>query len=159
MATTFNLKEAIIESLTTLGGYGTSSQVREVIKSKYGKDWNHIEDIMADLCPESKSAFFAPEDRILKQIGGGKYSLQGTLPSEPTEPNASGESERPLGSQEQKPPMLEDGKEISKKLEDIQISVDSALVNLRELEKKMEHMQQRLQTIESLLMKDKKERS
>jgi len=51
----FNLKDSIVEALTALGGTGTPSQVREYIKSKYGKDWKDIETIMDDLCVESSS--------------------------------------------------------------------------------------------------------
>jgi hypothetical protein len=76
MSPVFNLKNAIVEALTTLGGSGTASEVREYIKSNYGKDWKDIGKIMDDLCQESASSFFLPEDRILTKIGQGKYSLK-----------------------------------------------------------------------------------
>jgi len=72
----FNLKDAVVEALTSLGGSGTASDVREYIKSKYGKDWKDIEKVMDDLCQESASSFFLPEDRVLTKIGQGKYSLK-----------------------------------------------------------------------------------
>ena len=83
----FNLKDAIVEAITTLGGSGTVSEVREYIKSKYGKDWKDIEKIMDDLCQESKSSFFLPEDRVLTKIGQGKYSLKETVVPELPETN------------------------------------------------------------------------
>ena len=82
MVPVFNLKEAIIEALSATGGTGTASDVREYIKSKYGKDWKEIETIMNDLCVESSSSFFPPEDRVLKRIEQGKYSLKGAAISE-----------------------------------------------------------------------------
>lgn len=39
MMTGFNLKEAIIEALTELGGVGTSDQVKGYLKTKFGKEW------------------------------------------------------------------------------------------------------------------------
>jgi predicted GIY-YIG superfamily endonuclease len=78
----FNLKEAIVEALTALGGSGSASEVRQYIKSKYGKDWKDIKTIMDDLCVESNSSFFPPEDRVLKCIEPGKYSLKAAVISE-----------------------------------------------------------------------------
>ena len=78
----FNLKEAIVEALSAVGGTGTASDVREYIKSKHGKDWKDIERIMDDLCVESSSSFFPPEDRVLNRIEQGKYSLKGAAISE-----------------------------------------------------------------------------
>ncbi len=78
MSPVFNLKDAVVEALTTLGGSGTASEVREYIKSKYGKDWKDIGKVMDDLCQESTSSFFLPEDRVLTKIGQGKYSLKET---------------------------------------------------------------------------------
>lgn len=71
-----NLKEVIVEALTSLGGSGTISEVREYIHSKTGRSWKNIGTVMADLCSESNSSFFSPEDRVLKRIGRGKYSLK-----------------------------------------------------------------------------------
>jgi hypothetical protein len=78
MFTGFNLKEAIVEALSAVGGTGTASDVREYIKSKYGKDWKDIERIMDDLSVESTSSFFLPEDRVLTKIGKDKYALRKT---------------------------------------------------------------------------------
>jgi hypothetical protein len=78
MSPLFNLKDAIVEALTSLGGSGTASEIREYIKSKYGKDWKDIGKVMDDLCQESTSTFFLPEDKVLTKIGQGKYSLKGT---------------------------------------------------------------------------------
>ena len=94
----FNLKEAIVEALTTLGGSGTASQVNEYIKSKYGKDWKDIETVMNDLCAESKSSFFPPEDRVLKHIGQGKYSLKKAVIPELPETKVLPEKPQPRAS-------------------------------------------------------------
>ena len=75
MVHVFNLKDSIVEALNALGGSGTVTEVRDYIKSKYGKDWKSIGKIMTDLCQESASSFFLPEDRVLKKIGEGKYAL------------------------------------------------------------------------------------
>jgi len=96
MAPSFNLKEAIVEALTASGVTGTASEVRQYIKSKFGKDWKDIETIMDDLCVESKSSFFPPEDRVLKRIEQGKYSLKEAGASEPSEIEV--ETERPKPS-------------------------------------------------------------
>ena len=107
MVPVFNLKEAIIEALSATGGTGTASDVREYIKSKYGKDWKDIETIMNDLCVESSSSFFPPEDRVLKRIEQGKYSLKGAAISELPEievlsdrpqPSASNTNQSMLGN-------------------------------------------------------------
>jgi len=71
-----NLKEAIIEALTFLGGCGTVSEVRRYIVSKYGNRWKDIGTAMADLCPESKSSTYSLKDRVLKRVGRGKYCLR-----------------------------------------------------------------------------------
>ncbi|MBN1244906.1 hypothetical protein JXA31_04875 [Candidatus Bathyarchaeota archaeon] len=83
MVPVFNLKDTIVEALNALGGSGTATEVRDYIKSKYGKDWKDIEKIMDDLCQESESSFFLPEDRVLTKIGQGKYSLRETVPELP----------------------------------------------------------------------------
>ena len=85
MSPVFNLKEAIVEALTILGGSGTTADVREYVKSKYGKDWKDIGKIMDDLCQESKSPFFLPQDRVLTKIGKDKYSLKEMAVTELTE--------------------------------------------------------------------------
>jgi hypothetical protein len=87
MVQIFNLKEAIVEALTSLGGSGSASEVREYIKSKYGKDWKDIEKVMDDLCQESKSSFFLPEDRVLTKTEQGKYALKETVVPELPETN------------------------------------------------------------------------
>jgi hypothetical protein len=87
MSPFFNLKDAVVEALTTLGGSGTASEVREYIKSKYGKDWKDIGKIMDDLCQESKSSFFLPEDKVLTKVGQDKYSLKETVVPELPEAN------------------------------------------------------------------------
>jgi len=92
MSPFFNLKDAVVEALTTLGGSGTASEVREYIKSKYGKDWKDIGKIMDDLCQESESSFFLPEDKVLTKIGQDKYSLKET--GVPELPEANVESSK-----------------------------------------------------------------
>ena len=94
MVPVFNLKDSIVEALTALGGSGTATEVRGYIKSKYGKDWTDIEKIMDDLCQESESSFFLPEDRVLTKIGQGKYALRETVSPEP--PETSVETSKPL---------------------------------------------------------------
>jgi hypothetical protein len=93
MSPVFNLKNAIVDALTSLGGSGTSAEVREYVKSKYGKDWKDIEKVMDDLCQESMSSFFLPEDRVLTKIGQGKYSLKEA--GVPEMPEPSMESRKP----------------------------------------------------------------
>jgi hypothetical protein len=86
MVPSFSLKDSIIEALNALGGSGTAAQVRDYLKSNYGKDWRDIEKVMDDLCQESTSSFFLPEDRVLTKIGRGKYALSGTpIPELPEE--------------------------------------------------------------------------
>jgi hypothetical protein len=86
----FNLKEAIAEAITALGGSGTAFEVREYIRSKFGRDWKNIETAMDDLSVESESSFFPPEERVLRRMGQGKYSLKEAAISElaRTEPSA-----------------------------------------------------------------------
>ena len=88
MVSVFNLKEAIVEALTALGGSGSASAVRQYIKSKDGKDWKNIEKIMYDLCQGSESSFFRPEDKVLKKIGQGNFSLKEMVVPELPETNA-----------------------------------------------------------------------
>jgi hypothetical protein len=84
MVPIFNLKDSIVEALNALGGSGTAIQVRDYLMSQYGKDWKDIEKIMGDLCHESKSSFFLPEDRVLMKIGRGKYALRNAeIPGQP----------------------------------------------------------------------------
>jgi hypothetical protein len=94
MAPVFNLKNSIVEALNALGGSGTVNQVSDYMKSKYGKDWKDIERIMDDLCQESTSSFFLPEDRVLTKIGRGKYALRNTAATGLPETNV--ESREPL---------------------------------------------------------------
>jgi hypothetical protein len=89
----FNLKDSIVEALTALGGFGTASEVRDYIKSKYGKDWKDIEQVMDDLCIESESSFFPPEYRELKKVGADRYSLKTAIVPELLETKASSQSE------------------------------------------------------------------
>lgn len=77
-----NLKEAIAEALTSLDGCGKISEVREYISSKYQKRWKDIGTAMADMCPESKSSTYPPQDRILKRVGRGEYCLREAKPSD-----------------------------------------------------------------------------
>jgi hypothetical protein len=86
MSPVFNLKNAIVEALTSLGGSGTPAEVREYVKARYGKDWKDIEKVMDDLCQESASSFFLPEDRILTKIEQGKYALKEAAVTETPEP-------------------------------------------------------------------------
>jgi hypothetical protein len=81
------LKDSIVEALTALGGSSTATEVRDYIKSKYGRDWKDIEKIMDDLCQESTSCFFLPEDRVLTKSGQGKYALRKTAVPELPEEN------------------------------------------------------------------------
>ncbi len=83
VAATFNLKDVITEALTALGGSATPPEVREYIKSKYGKDWKNIQTIMDDLSVDSPSSFFPQEERVLKRMGQGRYSLKEAATSEP----------------------------------------------------------------------------
>ena len=79
MVPVFNLKDSIVEALSALGGSGTATEVRAHIKSKHSKDWKDIEKIMDDLCQESESSFFPPEDRVLTKIGKGRGTKENTL--------------------------------------------------------------------------------
>jgi hypothetical protein len=94
MVPMFNLKDSIVEALNALGGSGTATQVRDYLKSQYGKDWKDIEKVMDDLCQESNSSFFLPEDRVLTKIGRGKYALRTTTSPELSE--ITEESKEPL---------------------------------------------------------------
>ena len=94
MVPVFNLKDSIVEALNDLGGSGTATEVRGYIKSKHGKDWKDIEKVMDDLCQESESSFFLPEDRVLTKIGQGKYALRETVSPELPETNV--ESRKPV---------------------------------------------------------------
>ncbi len=85
VAATFNLKDVITEAVTALEGSATPTEVREYIKSKYGKDWKNIQTIMDDLSVDSPSSFFPPEERVLKRMGQGRYSLKEAALSEPAE--------------------------------------------------------------------------
>jgi len=76
-----NLKEAIVEAITSLGGSGSISEVRGYINSQYPNKWKDIGTTMADLCPESASFFYPQKDRILERIGRGKYRLRKGMPS------------------------------------------------------------------------------
>ena len=76
-----NLKVAVVEALTSLGGSGTISEVSRYVNSKYPNKWklNAIGTIMADLCPESTSSFYSKKDRVLERIGRGKYRLRKSM--------------------------------------------------------------------------------
>jgi hemerythrin len=96
MSPIFNVKDAIAEALTSLGGSGTVSQVRDYIKSKYGKDWKDIRKIMDDLCQESTSSFFRPEDKMLTKTGNDQYTLKET--PVPKLPEVQEERTKPVSS-------------------------------------------------------------
>lgn len=87
MSPIFSLKDAIFEAIRSLGGSGTAPQVSKYIKSEYGKDWKDIGKIMDDLCQESTSPFFLPEDKVLTKIGQGKYALTEMIAPELPEKN------------------------------------------------------------------------
>jgi hypothetical protein len=74
-----NLKKAIVEALTSLGGSGSISEVRSYINSKYPNKWKDIGTTMADLCPESTSSLYPKKDRVLERIGRGKYRLRKSM--------------------------------------------------------------------------------
>jgi hypothetical protein len=76
MTSVSNLKEAIVEALTSLGGSGSISEVRSYINSKYPNKWKDIGTTMADLCPQSTSSTYPQKDRVLERIGRGKYRLR-----------------------------------------------------------------------------------
>jgi len=71
-----NLKEAIVEALSSMGGRGTISDVHGYIFSKYGDKWKDIGTAMADMCPESASSLYPSRDRVLKRVGRGEYCLR-----------------------------------------------------------------------------------
>ena len=75
-----NLKEAIVEALTSLGGSGSISEVSSFINSKYPNKWKDVGATMADLCPESTSSPYPQRDRVLERTGRGKYSLRKRIP-------------------------------------------------------------------------------
>ena len=81
MTSASNLKEAIIEALTSLGGSGSISEVCSYVNSKYPNQWKDVGTTMADLCPESTSSFYSQKDRVLERIGRGKYRLRKRMPS------------------------------------------------------------------------------
>ncbi len=76
MTNASNLKDAVVEALTSLGGSGSISEVRSYVNSKYPKKWKDIGATMADLCPESTSSTYPQKDRVLERIGRGKYRLR-----------------------------------------------------------------------------------
>jgi len=80
MTNASNLKDAVVEALTSLGGSGSISEVRSYINSKYPKKWKDIGTTMADLCPESTSSTYPQKDRVLERIGRGKYRLRKRKP-------------------------------------------------------------------------------
>jgi hypothetical protein len=74
-----NLKDAIVEALSSLGGQGSISEVSRYINSKYPGKWKNVGTTMADLCPESISSLYPKKDRVLERIGRGKYRLRKSL--------------------------------------------------------------------------------
>jgi hypothetical protein len=76
-----NLKEAVVEALSSLGGSGTISDVSRYINSKYRSKWKlkNVGTTMADLCPESTSSLYPQKDRVLERIGRGRYRLRKSL--------------------------------------------------------------------------------
>ena len=91
----FNLKEAIIEALTSLGGSGSASEVREYMTSRFGRDWKTLETVMDDMSVESASSFFPPEERVLRRMGEGKYALKEAAIQEPPETEIAAEEPKP----------------------------------------------------------------
>ncbi len=90
----FNLKEAITEALNSMGGFGSAEEVREYIKSRFGRDWKNIETVMDDLSVESESSFFPPDERVLRRLGPGRYALKEAAVQEPTVGIAAEEEEK-----------------------------------------------------------------
>ena len=78
-----NLKEAVVEALSSLGGSGTISDVSRYINSKYPSKWKlkTVGTTMADLCPESTSSLYPKKDRVLERVGRGKYRLRKSIVS------------------------------------------------------------------------------
>jgi hypothetical protein len=78
-----NLKEAIIEAITSMGGSGSTSEVSNYINSTYPKKWKDISisTVMADLCLESTTSTYKKTDRVLERIGRGKYRLRKSMAS------------------------------------------------------------------------------
>jgi uncharacterized protein YifN (PemK superfamily) len=78
-----NLKEAVVEALTSLGGSGSITEVSKYINSKYSSKWklNTVGTVMAYLCPESTSSLYPKKDRVLERIGRGKYRLRKSIVS------------------------------------------------------------------------------
>jgi uncharacterized protein YifN (PemK superfamily) len=78
-----NLKEAVVEALTSLGGSGSISEVSKYINSKYSSKWklNTVGTVMAYLCPENTSSLYPKKDRVLERIGRGKYRLRKSIVS------------------------------------------------------------------------------
>jgi hypothetical protein len=78
-----NLKEAIIEALTSMSGSGSTSEVSNYINSRYPNKWKDISisTAMADLCPESTTSTYKKADRVLERIGRGKYRLRKSMAS------------------------------------------------------------------------------
>jgi hypothetical protein len=76
-----NLKDAVVEALTALGGSGSISEVSRYVNSKYPSKWklSTIGTTMADLCPESTSSLYPKKDRVLERIGRGKYCLRKSM--------------------------------------------------------------------------------
>ena len=80
-------KDAIREALVHLGGEGTTEEVKNYIKPKYGDRWedNTITTLMADLAyPGNPSSNIPMNERFLIRIGRGKYRLRGKKEMEPT---------------------------------------------------------------------------
>ena len=92
MSPILNLKEIIVEAINALGGSGSVSEVKHYLKLRYGREWKHIETVMADLSVETKTSFFLPEDRVLRRIGQGKYALKSKVISEPSGTKADSSS-------------------------------------------------------------------
>lgn len=72
-------KVAIREALVHLGGEGTTEEVRDYIKSKYGSRWsdNTITTLMADLTfPGNPSSTIPLNERFLARIVLGRYRFR-----------------------------------------------------------------------------------
>ena len=83
MVKSSNLKDVVVEALTSLGGSGSISEVSRYINSEYPSKWksNTIGTTMADLCLESTSSLYPKKDRVLERIGRGKYRLRKSIVS------------------------------------------------------------------------------
>jgi len=114
-----NLKEVVTEALTALGGSATAADVREYLRTKYGKDWKHVETVMDDLSVESESSFFPPEERVLRRMGQGKYALKEITNPEPISTELTTEKPKPAASAAVQPVLEETIASYAEKLKQV----------------------------------------